>query len=54
MVMAIGRQYEAKFLMKIWKHIEFLKTEEDLVREQNRDDKLKERRMLAIIPDWIA
>jgi hypothetical protein len=45
--MAIGRQHEARFLTKIWKRIEFLKTEEDLVRERNQDNNLKERRMLC-------
>jgi hypothetical protein len=33
-VMAIGRQHEAKSSMEIWKQIEFSKTEEDPVREQ--------------------
>jgi hypothetical protein len=35
-----------KLLTEIWKHIEFLKTGEDLVREQNQDNKSKARWML--------
>jgi hypothetical protein len=42
----MGRQHQAKFLAEIWKQIEFLKNEEDLVQEQNQDNKLKTRRML--------
>jgi hypothetical protein len=45
--MAIGRQHEVRFLTKIYKQNEFLKMKEDLVREQNRDNKLNERRMLC-------
>jgi hypothetical protein len=47
MVMAIGRQHMMKFSMKIWNQIEFLKMKEDPVKEQNRDDKLNERRMFC-------
>jgi hypothetical protein len=43
MVMARGRQHVAKFLTKIWKHIGVLKTGEELVREWNHDNKLKEK-----------
>jgi hypothetical protein len=44
--LTMGRQHQAKFLAEIWKQIEFLKNEEDLVQEQNQDNKLKTRRML--------
>jgi hypothetical protein len=45
--MAVGRQHEVKFLMKIWKQIEFLNMEEDSVREHNQYIKSKTRRMLS-------
>jgi predicted metal-dependent RNase len=43
--MAIARWHEAKFLAEIWKHIEFSKTEEDLIQEQNQYIKLNESGM---------
>jgi hypothetical protein len=35
-----------KILMEIKKHIEFLKTEKDLVRERKQDNRLNEKRAL--------
>jgi hypothetical protein len=35
MVMAIGRQHDAKYLMEIWRQIELLKMGEDSVLEPN-------------------
>jgi hypothetical protein len=43
--MAIPRQYEVKLLTKICKWIEFSKMEDNLVQEQNQDNRLNERRM---------
>jgi hypothetical protein len=49
MVMAIGKQHQMNFSAEIWKQIQFSNTEEDLVHEQNQNNKLKEKGVCFVI-----